>query len=138
MMHHFLTGPPAKIHIKSGAVPYARHSPIPILYHWKEAVKASWDRDVERGVIAPVPIGTPVTWCSPMVVVAKADGTPRRTIDYQRLNAQCLRETHHTASPFQLASQAPANTKKSVIDAVDGFHSVDLHPDSRPLTTFIT
>ena len=73
-----------------------------------------------------------------MVVVSKADGTLRRTIDFQQLNAQCLRKTHHTASPFQLASQVPPNTKKSVLDAVDGFHSVPLDSESQPLTTFIT
>ena len=40
----------------------------------------------------PVFMGTAVTWCSPMVVVAKADRTPRGTIDFQRLNEQCLRD----------------------------------------------
>ena len=127
-----------KAEISPNAVPYARHTPTLIPHHWKAQVKASLDRDVERGIIKPVPIGTPVTWCSPMVVVSKADETPRRTIDFQRLNAQCLRETHHTASPFQLASQVPPNTKKTVLDAVDGFHSVPLDSGSQPLTTFIT
>ena len=40
--------------------------------------------------------------------------------------------------PFQLAPQVPPNTKKSVLDAVDGFHSVPLDSESQPLTTFIT
>ena len=133
-----LSGPPAKIHLKEGAVPFARHCPIPVPHHWKADVKAGIDQDIERGIIAPVPVGTPVMWCSPMVVVSKADGRPRRTVDYQKLNAQCHRETHHTSSPFHLASQIPPGTKKSVIDAVDGFHSVELDPESRPLTTFIT
>ena len=73
-----------------------------------------------------------------MVVVTKSDGSPRRTIDFQKWNAQCLRETHPTASPFQLASQVPPKTFKTIIDAVDGFHSVALDKDSQPLTTFIT
>ena len=133
-----MSGRPAKIHLKPDAVPHARHAPIPIPHHWKTKVKESLDRDVERGIIAPVPIGSPVTWCSPMVVVSKEDGSPRRTIDFQRLNAQCLRETHHTSTPFQLASQVPPTTKKSIVDAVDGFHSVELDPASQPLTTFIT
>ena len=50
-----------------------------------------------------------------MVVVTKSDGSPRRTIDFQKLNAQCLRETHPTASPFQLASQVPPKTKLSLM-----------------------
>ena len=92
----------------------------------------------DHGIIAPVPIGSPVSWCSSMVVLSKEDGSPRRTIDFQRLNAQCQRETHHTSTPFQLASQVPAHTKKSVVDAVDGFHYVALDSKSQPLTTFIT
>jgi len=133
-----LSGPVAKIHLKPDAVPYARHTPYPVPHHWKAEVKASLDRDVKRGIITPVPIGMPVTWCSPMVVVCKADGSPRRTIDFQKLNSQTLRETHHTPPPFLLASQIPPGTKKSVFDAVDGYHSVELDPESQPLTMFIT
>ena len=73
-----------------------------------------------------------------MIVAAKKDGTPRRTVDLQNLNSQCLRETHHFQSLFQLATQIPPNTYKTVLDAVDGFHAVELDTDSQILTTFIT
>ena len=73
-----------------------------------------------------------------MVITTKKDGWPRHTIDYQYLNSQCKQETHHTVSPFQLAMQVPPNTKKTVLDAVDGYHSVILDEESQPLTTFIT
>ena len=56
----------------------------------------------------------------------------------QYLNSQCKRETHHTSSPFQLALQVPPNTKKKVLDPVDGYHSIPLDKESQPLTTFIT
>ena len=59
-------------------------------------------------------------------------------VDYQHLNSQCKRETHHTSSPFQLSLQVPPNTKKTVLDAVDGYHSIPLDEESQPLTTFIT
>ena len=133
-----MTGPAAKIHLKPDAVPYAQHIQTPILHYWKAQVKASLETDVEQGIFKPVPIGTAITWCSPMVVVSKADGTPCRTVDFQQLSAHCLRETHHTASPFQLVSQVPPNTKKSVLDTVDGFHYVPLNSESQPLATFIT
>ena len=73
-----------------------------------------------------------------MVIVQKNDGSPRRTVDFQRLNAKCLRETHHTPSPFMLACQIPPHQKKTVIDAVDGYHAVRLDEESQLLTTFIT
>ena len=133
-----MSGPPAHIHLKEGATPKAKHNPIPVPYHYKEEVKkALWD-DVKRGIITPVPIGTPTDWCSTMVITAKKNGKPRRTVDYQHLNSQCKRETHYTSSPFQLSMQVPPNTKKTVLDATDGYHSIPLDEESQPLTTFIT
>ena len=43
-----------------------------------------------------------------------------------------------TFSLFQVATQIPPNTYKTVLNAVDGFHAVELDTDSQPLTTFIT
>ena len=118
--------PPAHIHLNENAKSYAHHTPIPIPFHWKKEVKESLDRNVERGIIAPVPIGTPVEWCSPMVVIAKKNGKPRRTIDLQHLSSQCSRETHHCQSPFLAACQVPPNTKNAILDAVDGYHAIAL------------
>ena len=109
---------PARIHLQPNTIPYARHSPIPVPHHWKQPIKAGLDSDIEKGIIKPVDIGTPVEWCSPMVITTKKDGTPRRTINLQKLNSQSARETYHCKSPFQLASQVPVNIKKTVIDAV--------------------
>ena len=83
--------------------PVAHHKAIPVPLHWSEEVKAGLDQDVCLGVIEPVPIGEPVTWCHQMVVCAKKDGTPRRTVDFQALNLHATRETHHTQSPFHQA-----------------------------------
>ena len=41
-------------------------------------------------------------------------------------------------SPFKLACQVPAHTKKTVLDATDGYHSIELDEESRKLATFIT
>ena len=92
----------------------------------------------KKGIIEPVPIGEPVEWCAQMVVIPKKDGRPRRTVDLQKLNAQCARETHHCQSSFQLACQVPPQTKKTVLDAVDGFHAILLDESNKKLTTFIT
>jgi hypothetical protein len=84
---------PAHIHLKEDAKPHAMHNPFSIPIHWREEIKRMLDKDVEDRIIEPVPIGDPVTWCSPMVVTAKGDVSPRRTVDLQKLNQQCLRET---------------------------------------------
>ena len=133
-----LTGPLGHIHKKKDAVPYARHTPNSVPLHMKEGTKKGLDEDVKRKIIAPVPIGSPAEWCTTMVVALKKQGKIRRTLDFQKLNDQCLRETHHTESPFKLACQVPPNTYKTVLDAVDGYHSVMLDEESQQLTNFIT
>jgi len=73
-----------------------------------------------------------------MIVTAKKNGSPRCVVgDFQKLNNQCSRETHHCPSPFAAASQVPAGTKKTVF-FVDGYHLIPLDKSSQPLTTFIT
>ena len=51
--------------------------PVPL--HWMEKVKEDLDQDVHLGIIEPVPINTPTSWCSRMVIVPKSSGEPRRS-----------------------------------------------------------
>jgi len=133
-----MDGPPLHIIVNKDATPHAVHTPIPVPAHWQKEVKQGLDRDVQLGVIEPVPWGTPTTWCARMITVAKKDGTPRRTVDLQHLNSASVRQTHHTQSPFHQASSVPHNTKKTVCDAWNGYHSIPIREDDRDLTTFIT
>ena len=90
-----MTGPPLKIRVKEGAEPVAVHPSL------TTGTRRCWnglERDCRLGVIRKVPVGTSTKWCSRMVVVAKADGSPRRKVDLQVLNHVSSRETHHTPS----------------------------------------
>ena len=133
-----MDGPPMKLMVYPDAKQVARHSPIPVPLHWRDAVKEGLDRDVRLGVIEPVPIGEPVTWCHRMVICAKNDGTPRRTVDFLPLNAHATRETHHTPSPFHQARSVTHGKKNTVLDAWNGYHSVPICQGDKHLTTFIT
>ena len=132
-----MTRRPLDITFTQGAKPSAVHTPIPVPHHWKKRVKQDLDRDVALGIIEPVPTGTPTVWCSRMVVAPKKDGSPRRTVDLQKLNTAKMRETHHNP-PFNQVSIVPARTKKTVLDAWNGYHSLPLSPAARDATTFIT
>ena len=133
-----MDGPPVEIHLKEGTKPKACHKAIPIPIHWQEKVYADLRRDEALGVIEPVPIGEPVSWCHRMVVARKHDGSPRRTVDLSPLNKHCERETHNAEPPFHLARRIPRNTWKTVTDAWNGYHSLPLRESDRHLTTFIT
>ena len=76
--------------------------------------------------------------CSRMITIPENDGSPRRTIDLQNLNASTRRETHHTPSSFNLVSTVPPGKKKTVLDAYNGYHSVPLSGDACDATKFIT
>ena len=133
-----MSGPPIRLMVDPDARPVAHHTPIPVPVHWQDEVKAGLDQDVRLGVIEPVPVGTPVTWCHKMVICPKKSGKPRRTVDLQPLNRHATRETHHTQSPFHQARKVPPHTRKTVFDAWNGYHSIALDEADRHLTTFIT
>ena len=133
-----MTADPITIHFQPNVSPSAHHCPIPVPHHWKGKVKADLDRDVRLGIIEPVPPDTPTIWCSRMVVVAKKDGSPRRTIDLQCLNEATYRATHHTSSPFNLASSITPNTRKTILDSWNAYHLLPLSEEARDATTFIT
>ena len=101
-------------------------------------MKAGLDQDVRLGVIESVPIGTSVTWCYRVVICAKKTGKPRRTVDFQSLNAHATRETHRTQSPFHQVRVVPHGKWKSVFDAWNGYHCVAVDPADRHFATSIT
>ena len=133
-----MTGEPVKIAFNEDYKPYAVHTPIPIPHHWKQRVREDIERDVRLGIIEKVPQGTSTEWCARMVVTPKKNGDPRRTVDLQQLNKATLRETHHTPTPFDLVSTVPSNTRKTVVDAWNGYHSLALHEDAKNAVTFMT
>ena len=69
-----MEGPPLMLNIDHDAPPVAIHTPIPVPLHWQEEVKAGLDRDVRIGVLKPVHVGNPVTWCHRMVTCKKKNG----------------------------------------------------------------
>ena len=110
-----MTGPPLRLMLDEDATPIAHHTPVPVAIHWQDEVKAGLDQDVRLGVLEEVPVGTPVTWCHRMVICAKKNGKPRRTVDFQALNKHAFRETHHTQSPFHQARRIPNGKRKTIL-----------------------
>ena len=90
------------------------------------------------GLVLRVPVNTPISWCSRMVITLKHDGSPRRVVDFQAVDSHCPRQTHHTKSPWQIASAVPPGCAKTVLDAWHGYHSVPIPPSDRHITMFLT
>ena len=132
-----MAGNAQHIHLMENAIPVAAHTMIPTPHNWKNVVKESLDNDEKMGIIRKPPVGAITEWCMRMVTGAKKDGTPRRTIDFQPINKYCLRQPHHTPTPFEAVSNIPPTTYKTVLDAYNGYHQVSLDEESIKLTTFI-
>jgi hypothetical protein len=130
--------PPLRLHVNKDAKPVALQNPAQVPLHWQEAVKGGLEMDIRLGVIEKVLVNVPLQWCSRMVVQPKSNGEPRRVVDYQQLNDQAPRQTHHTQTPWALVSSVPAKQVKSVLDCWHGYHSVPIAEEDRPLTTFLT
>ena len=73
---------PVRLMTDPDAEPVAHHTPVPVLLHWQEDMKAGLDHDVSLGVLELVPVGEPVTWCHWMVVCAKKNDKPCHTVDF--------------------------------------------------------
>ena len=91
---------PLKLFVNPKVKSVAIHKAAVIPIHLKEAVKADLYRDVMLGILVNVDINLPVKWLSRMIVTLKKDGTPRRIIDYKRLNDAIPRQTNVTQNPF--------------------------------------
>ena len=133
-----MSGPPMEIRVDPTAKPVVTRRPPHVPVHWQAAVADQLKRDEALGVIERVPANTPVTWLHNMVITPKADGTPRRTVDFQPLNRHSVRETHHTVPPAKQARAIPPNTFKTVTDAWNGYHSIEILASDRHKTTFLT
>ena len=109
-----MVGPPLRLNIDPGAKPVTVHKAASVPVHWEKKVKEHLDRDDRLGVLEKVPVGTPDTWCHRMVIVGKANGEPRRVVDFQPLNQHATRETHHIKSLYHQARSIPKKVKNSV------------------------
>ena len=122
-------GLPLEIHLREKAQLKVVFTLAAVPVHWKGKVKADLDRDVALGVLEEVGPNEPVTWCHRMVVCRKHNGDPRRTVDLQDLNTASVRQYHPTALRLQQAMEIPHNTKKSMLDAWNGYHSIGLREE---------
>ena len=82
-------------------------------------------------------------WLSPMIVVPKKDGSPKRVEDFSKLNKLCKRSESQSMDTQRMAVSVPVAEKGSEIlfsslDAWNGYHSVPLEESSRNYFGFLS
>ena len=140
-----MTGKGLIIELKPGAKPTKHMRPVPVPLNLSATAKADLDRDVRLGILEPVPQTTNTDWvCQMLAVPKKGDGAGvRRVINYKPLNKWAKRQPHTTIDPFRQITSIPKVAENeeyyyNMVDAWNGYHSIELDEKSRDLTTFIT
>ena len=77
-------------------------------------------------------------WASPVVLVRKKDGSLRFCIDYRNLNLVTKSDTFPLPRIDDLLDQLGNAKYFSTLDLSAGYWQVQMHPDSREKTAFIT
>lgn len=130
-----------KIDVKEDAVPYClttpRSVPIPLLSSLKEELLTL----EKKGIINR--IEEPSEWCSPIVIVPKkvtSKDTPkiRLCIDFTKVNASIKRQHHPIPKVESTLAMISGAKYFSKLDANSGFYQIQIAPESKHLTTFIT
>lgn len=111
--------------------PY-RRIPIPL----EQKVERKIEELLEQDIIEEVK--GPSNWISPIVPVLKDNGEIRLCVDMRRANNAIKRENHPLPTMDQLLPKIKDAKVFSKLDVQDAFHHIELHPDSRDITTFIT
>ena len=111
--------------------PY-RRIPIPIEKKVEQKIQELLDSDIIEEVHGPSP------WISPVVPILKDNDDLRLCIDMRRANLAIMRENHPLPCMDSLLPKIKKAKYFSKLDIKNAFHQVEIHPNSRYLTTFIT
>ncbi|KAK3722797.1 hypothetical protein QZH41_007484 [Actinostola sp. cb2023] len=130
-----LKGRAVQLHIDPNVKPVAqpiRRTPFSLRSKVEEKIKELIDMDIIEPVAGPTP------WVNPVVVVPKPNGDIRLCIDMRRANEAILRERHPIPTVDEITQDMNGSKVFSKLDLKWGYHQLELTPDSREITTFVT
>ena len=123
-----------KLHVDDSIQPVAqpvRRIPFSVRKQVEMKLKQLEEDDVIERVNGPTP------WVSPLVVV-HGKKEPRLCVDMRRANEAIVRERHPIPVIDEILEDMTGATVFSKLDLKWGYHQIELEPESRPLTTFVT
>ena len=124
-----------KLHVNPNVPPVAqklRRVPFAL----REKVTAKIGELLKEDIIEKVE--GPTTWASPVVVAPKQSGEIRLCVDMRCANEAIIRERLPIPTIDEVLEELNGSTVFSKLDLRCGFHQIELHEDSRDITTFIT
>ncbi|XP_055588544.1 uncharacterized protein K02A2.6-like [Uranotaenia lowii] len=109
-----------------------RRPPLALLTKIEEKLHALLASDI----IEPVQEYSP--WVSPLVTILKDNGDLRLCVDMRRANMAIKREAHPMPTFDDFLPRLKKARVFSRLDIKESFYQMELHKDSRHITTFIT
>ena len=113
---------------------------IPCPVHLREQAQQRLDYFVKLGILAPLPNGYPIKYCSPLLVIPKPNKKEvRLVVNYRRLNEQLSRTRHVPAVGLQDFCRVTRGfTHWFRLDLRHAFHQLKLSPRAQDLTIIST
>ena len=105
-----------------------RRIPPPQLYKVRAHLKMMLDAGVIRPSNSP--------WCNAVVLVHKKDGSLRFCIDFRKLNALTVKDSHPLAHICETLESLAGAGHYSTFDMDSGFWQVPMDEESKQYTTF--
>ena len=126
-----------KLHINEGMKPVTQtHRRIP--FRKRKQLDKCLESLVNEDIIEPADGPTP--WVSPIIMVPKPKqpGGIRLCVDMREANNAIERERHLMPTLDEVIHDLNGATVFSKLDLNQGYHQLELHPESRNITTFST
>jgi len=127
-----------KLHIDESVKPVAQsHRRVP--FHFRKAVEQEIKILLDQQIIERAD-GHPTKWLSP-IVIARRPNDPDRVrlcIDMRVANTAILREKHVMPTFEEILSDLNGSTVFRKLDLNLAYNQLELHPDSRHISTFST
>ena len=124
-----------EMELKEDAVPFKarpyRSNPLV-----RKEIKRQVQEMLDKDIIEP----STSQFGSPVLLVTKPDGSYRFCIDYRKLNSMTKIDCHPISRTDDCLESLGASNSKyfTSLDLESGYWQLPVHPDSRPLTAFVT
>ena len=122
-----------RVHVNPDITPVAQ-LPRRVPFHIRKLVEKKLQELEDLDIIELVK--GPTLWVSPLVAIPKANGRVRVCVDMWQANEAVTRERHPIPTLEETVQALNGATIFSKLDLRWGYHQIELHPDSRGLTTF--
>ncbi|CAG2239919.1 unnamed protein product [Mytilus edulis] len=138
-----------KFSMKPDATPVAQ-KPRQVPYYLQDPLKKWMEQGIQEDIFEMVEPGDPITWCSPLVVQPKPrfSKIPKEELEPHMIRAcvdlripnMYMERNRILQSPIveDFTYKFHDCTIFSKMDLKQGYHQLELHPDSRQIATFST